>query len=282
MKDYKLIAFDMDGTLLTSDNTISAPVQAALERAIDRGKTVLICTGRCYHELMDYDQREFKKVRYYVCENGALVYDSIKQEVISATCIPEKLVHYILDLAEPEDAMVYLASNGQNMVNREDALRMEYFHAERYKDIELRSAILHEDIIKSYREHPVPVEKMNLYSATTGIRDRFYESLKDLPLSVVFAEETGLEIMSPNMSKASGILKLCEYLKIPLEETIAVGDSDNDIEMLQAAGLAVAMGNARACVKEVCDIEVSDNDHDGCAEVINQYLLKEKIPALSG
>lgn len=276
MRNYRLIAFDMDGTLLTSENSVSGPVQAALEQAIEQGKKVIICTGRTYRELMDYEQKEFKNIRYYVCENGALVYDSVKQEVISRTCIPEELVHQILALAEPEDVMVYLASNGQNMVNRKDALRMEYFHAERYKDIELRSAVLHEDIIKSYRAHPVPVEKMNLYSATTGLRDKFYGLLKDLPLSIIFAEESGLEIMSPGMSKASGLLKLCGYLKIPMEETIAVGDSDNDVEMLKAAGLSAAMGNARSCVKEVCDIEVSDNDHDGCAEVIERYLLNNK------
>lgn len=276
MKDYKLIAFDMDGTLLTSDNTISAPVQSALDQAIDAGKTVIICTGRSYRELMDYDQKEFKRIRYYICENGALVYDSIEQKVISRTCIPEELVLRILDLAEPEDVMVYLACEGQNMVNRKDALRMEYFRAERYKDIELRSAVLYEDIIQSYREHPVPVEKMNLYSATAALRDKFYARLKDLPLSIVFAEETGLELMSPNMSKAYGFLKLCDYLKIPIEETIAAGDSDNDVEMIKAAGLGIAMGNARLCVKEVSDAEVSDNDHDGCAEAIKQYLLKNE------
>ncbi len=276
MKEYKLIAFDMDGTLLNSQGVISEPVQEAVEKAIDGGKTVIICTGRSYRELMDYDDRELKRVRYYVCENGALVYDSFVEKAVSAVHIPENLVRHILDLAEQKDAMVYLASGGQNMVNRKDAERMEYFHAERYKDIELRSAILHEDIIRSYREHPVPVEKMNLYSATIELRDQFYELLKDLPLSVIFAEESGLEIMPPGISKAAGFLALCEYLNISHEETIAVGDSDNDVELLKAAGLGVAMGNARSCVKEISDVETADNDHDGCARVIEQYLLKTK------
>ena len=65
MKEYKLIAFDMDGTLLTSKNTISEPVQKALNEAVCAGKTVIICTGRTYRELIDYDQREFQKIRYY-------------------------------------------------------------------------------------------------------------------------------------------------------------------------------------------------------------------------
>ena len=274
MKEFKLIAFDMDGTLLNSKGLISERVQAALDKAIDHGKTVIICTGRSYRELMDYDDRELKRIRYYVCENGALVYDSFEKKIISAVHIPEKLVRTILDLADREDVMVYLASEGQNMINRKDGERMEDFHAERYKDIELRSAILKEDVIGSYREHPVPVEKMNLYSATIELRDQFYELLKDLPLSVIFAEESGLEIMPPGISKAAGFLALCEYLNISHEETIAVGDSDNDVELLKAAGLGVAMGNARSCVKEISDVETADNDHDGCARVIEQYLLK--------
>ena len=275
MKEYKLIAFDMDGTLLNSQGVISGPVQAAVDKALDAGKTVIICTGRSYRELMDYDDREFRRIRYYVCENGALVYDSFEKKQISAVHIPEHLVRHILGLAEKKDAMIYLASGGQNMVNRKDAERMEYFHAERYKDIELRSAILHEDIIRSYREHPNPVEKMNLYSANLELRDEFYGLLKELPLSVIFAEESGLEIMPPGISKASGFLALCEYLKILPEETIAVGDSDNDVELLKASGLGVAMGNARACVKEISDAETADNDHDGCAKVIEKYLLNK-------
>lgn len=274
MKEFKLIAFDMDGTLLNSKGLISERVQAALDKAIDHGKTVIICTGRSYRELMDYDDRELKRIRYYVCENGALVYDSFEKKIISAVHIPEKLVRTILDLADREDVMVYLASEGQNMINRKDGERMEDFHAERYKDIELRSAILKEDVIGSYREHPVPVEKMNLYSATYKLRDTFYERLKDLPLSIVFAEETGLEIMSCGVSKASGFLDLCRHLKIPTQETIAVGDSDNDVEFLKAAGFGIAMENARPCVKEISDAQTADNDHDGCAKVIEQYLLK--------
>lgn len=273
MKEYRMIAFDMDGTLLNSSGHISETVHRALERAVAQGKRVIICTGRSFRELMDYDEKEFKDIRYYVCENGTLAYDSFEKKIISAVHIQEKLVRHILDLAEGEDVMVYLASGGQNMVNRKDAERMEYFHAERYKDIELRSAVLHEDIIGSYRERPVPVEKMNLYSADIKLRDHFYELLKELPISLVYAEETGLEIMPPGISKASGFLALCEYLKIPPEETIAVGDSDNDIELLKAAGLGVAMGNAKPCVKEAGDAETADNDHDGCAKVIEQYLL---------
>ena len=69
----------------------------------------------------------------------------------------------------------------------------------------------------------------------------------------------------------------CEIVKIPLEHTIAVGDSDNDVKMMKVAGLPVAMGNARECVREVCKVNVADNDHGGCAEAIYRYLLVDRM-----
>ena len=76
------------------------------------------------------------------------------------------------------------------------------------------------------------------------------------------------------VSKAVGLRKLCEHLHIPISETIAVGDAPNDLEVLKAAGLAVAMGNSRQQILDMADVVVSDCDHDGCAEAIHQYLLR--------
>ncbi|WP_243114326.1 MULTISPECIES: HAD hydrolase family protein [Blautia] len=76
------------------------------------------------------------------------------------------------------------------------------------------------------------------------------------------------------MHKGIGLSRLCEYLHIPLSQTIVVGDADNDAAALQAAGLPVAMANAKDRIKALADvITMQDNDHDGCAEVIQKYLL---------
>lgn len=275
MNNYDLIAFDMDGTILTSNQTVSVRVQEAIAKAKKKGKTVVICTGRTPKELVDYDKTEFKNIRYYVCENGTLIYDSEEEKIISAKCIPKNCVKYILEASKEEDCMVTLACSGQNTLSRKDAVRMEYFHAERYKKLELATGELLENVIESYMAHPVPVEKINVYSASVEIRDRFMERFKDLPVTMVYGEETGIEITRQYMSKAVGFTELCQYLQIPIERTIAVGDSDNDVEMLKVTGLPVAMGNAFDYVKEICHITVSDNDHDGCAEVIEKYLLDE-------
>ena len=92
----------------------------------------------------------------------------------------------------------------------------------------------------------------------------------DLQLSD--AETTSLEISPPGVTKALGLQFLCDYLDIPIEETVAVGDADNDLDVLKAAGLSVAMGNANDRVKQLCDVQVADNDHDGIAEVIDRFF----------
>lgn len=272
MGRYDLIALDMDGTLLTSGQVISQASRTAIDKAVSRGKTVVISTGRSPSELRDY-KKEFENIRYYICENGAVIYDSKEERILDAQPIPAEMVEELMKIAEERDVMIYVSSNGQHMCTRSDALRMEDFQLGKFKDMILRTAFLHDDMIASYRKKPFPVEKLNLFSVSAEKREELKEELKRLPLTVVYAEETSLEISPLHMSKAAGLRKLCEYLQIPLDKTIAVGDSDNDAEMLRMAGLSAAMGNARPYIKELCDVVVADNNHDGCAEAIEKYLL---------
>ena len=87
------------------------------------------------------------------------------------------------------------------------------------------------------------------------------------------AETTSLEISAKNTTKGLGLQKLCEHLGISIDEAIAVGDADNDLDVLKRAGLSVAMGNANDNVKKIADVVVEDCDHDGCVQAIEKYLL---------
>lgn len=89
------------------------------------------------------------------------------------------------------------------------------------------------------------------------------------------AGDTSLEISPLGVTKGYGLKKLCKHLNIEVEQSIVVGDADNDLDVLKTAGLAVAMGNANANVKKIADVEVMDNDHDGVAEAIYKYLLEK-------
>lgn len=275
MNRYDLIAFDMDGTLLNSKNKVNESSQTAIAEAAEAGKIIVVCTGRTKAEITDYAETSLQKVRFFVCENGAVLYDAKTKEILSAEAINDTLVAQIIDMADGKDAMTVLASVGQNMVTRSEAEKMEYYHAERYKELEFRTGVICEDLIAEYRKVHFQVEKINIYSENTDIRDELLVQIRKLPVTVVYAEETGFEVGAFGMSKAKGLRNLCSRLDIPMERTIAVGDSDNDVEMLKAAGLSVAMGNAMDHVKALSKVMVADHDHDGCAEAIYNYLMKE-------
>ena len=100
--------------------------------------------------------------------------------------------------------------------------------------------------------------------------------MADLPVELANSEVSSLEFSPAGVNKGTGLLALAELLSIPRDATIAVGDADNDLGMLRAAGLGIAMGNANESARAVADAVVADNDHDGCAEAIRRFLLESE------
>lgn len=116
MSGYDLIAFDMDGTLLTSKNKVSESSREAIARAVELGKRIAVCTGRAVGEIEPYEENELQNVRYFVCENGALLYDSETKEILSSTVIPDEIVEKIIDIIDGEDCMLVGYSKVCNLV----------------------------------------------------------------------------------------------------------------------------------------------------------------------
>lgn len=275
MSNYELIGFDMDGTILNSQKTISDRTLDAVNRAAALGKRVILTTGRCISELREFDV-VLKNVDYYVCESGALIYDTRNRSVLHSETLPRELVDRVFGIAVPEDTMAYLMSNGEALANRDQVADMSRYGMGVYQKMMNRVVHKTDDVAALYRADHFPVEKMNLFSADGEIRQRIYSQVCDFPLAIAFAEAASLELSPVGVSKASGLKWLCGYLGLPLERTIIVGDADNDAQVLQIAGLSVAMGNALPHIKELCDVVVADNDHDGCAEAVDKYLLGNK------
>ena len=179
-----------------------------------------------------------------------------------------------MEIASQEDVMVHFLSE-RSIVQKDKVEKMEEYHMGIYKTMFETKADHYEDIFKFYSDNPVPMEKCNIYHHTPEERTVTEEKIKaaGLPVVMVHAEETSLEITAEGVNKAAGLLALCRHLDISPEETIVVGDADNDREVLQTAGLAIAMGNAADHIKALADVVVADCNHDGCAEAIEKYLL---------
>lgn len=272
MSTYKMIALDMDGTLLSSEKHILPETRKAIEQALQAGKFVVIASGRAVSEVEIYKE-ELGKIRYAVCTSGGVIYDRQEQKILYSHEIEDKWKREILRAAVEADAMVYCISEGKVIAEREKLKRMDEYHMGIYSGMAEQIYVKVDDIWETCVEQNIPLEKINLYSKTDEIREKLYQKLKDLPVTIAFAEGKSLEINPAGITKAHGLEKLGEHLSVKAEEIIAVGDADNDKEMLGFAGLSVAMGNAIPEIKQICDVIVADNDHNGCGEAIEKYLL---------
>lgn len=271
---YQLIAFDMDGTLLDSNKTILPSSLTAISDAVKAGKTVILSTGRCLPELREY-LPQLSEVRYLNCVSGALVLDQKTNTAIYSRSLAPAVCSQILRIVKHQDVMVHLLGETTSIIQRSHCQNMAHFGMGQYQGLFERNAEQWEDLFAQYRENPFPVAKLNLYFTNSESRQCIEQQILDkhIPVTMVHAEATSLEISAKGVSKAAGLRELCSHLNIPIAETIAVGDAPNDLEILKAAGLSIAMGNSRQEILDLADVVVSDCDHDGCAEAIYQYLL---------
>lgn len=272
MSKYKLIAFDMDGTLLNSNKEILPGTLKAIQKAFDNGKEVVLCTGRCIAELNQYI-KQIPGLRYIIGVSGALVYDIKEKKAIYANPLKPNQVNSILDVIKEVDAMPHILTE-KSIVQTKDAENMDYFHMGVYAPLFEQVATKVDDIFEYYKQQQMNVEKLNVYHANLKDRDNTREKLQNLDLVLANAEQTSIEISAKGTTKGTGLEKLCQYLNINIEEAIAVGDADNDLDVLKKAGLGIAMENANANVKAVADVVVGDCNSDGCVTAIEQYLLK--------
>ena len=270
---YQLIALDMDGTLLDSNKQISERNCRAISAAAQRGKIVVLNTGRCLAELEEYFDL-LPDVRYLNCASGAQIYDLQERRVLYSHFLDADIVKELLRLAAIEDAMPHILHD-KSIVQRDQCKQMGKYGMGIYQAMFERVAEQWENIIKDYQASPFPAAKINIYHISPASRSRTEKRIIEAGLNVTFAESerTSLEMSAAGVNKGTGLEKLCMALALPMDQTIVVGDADNDLDSLKKAGLAVAMGNANQSVKEVAAAVVADCDHDGCAEAIEKYLL---------
>ena len=268
---YRLIAFDMDGTLLDSKKRISDKVLEAMELAANKGKLIALSTGRSLAELVDY-MPVLKHVRYMSLVSGGHVYDSFEKRFIYRSVMSDEIIHRLFETSKLEDTMIQMQTEG-TILNRHKVEIMEHFQIAVYKEMFKKVGTLVDDEFAYYdREHP-GVVKLNIYHTDSVARERTKARLRDLDTEQIYSEVTSLEFTNRGVSKGSGLVNLCKSIGIDPSEAICVGDAENDIPALKAAGLGIAMGNASQKVKDAAGAVVSDNDHDGCAEAIMKYLL---------
>lgn len=276
-KEYRVIALDMDGTVLNDQKQMGERTKQAIHRALAAGKEVVFCTGRSYAEMMEILE-EFPDMHYLCGESGALLYDIEKKRPLKMSSIKAEDIQTIREVTAGRDIMPHFISEGRSVVNRDTLHRMEHYQMGAFQPAYLRTATAVADVFQMAEEKKCSVEKINLFHTSPQERAESRKMLEEKRpfLTMVDSEISSLECTLFGVDKAVGLRALCETLRITMEQVIMVGDADNDCAALEAAGLAVAVGNANEKVKAICDVQVADNNHDGCAEAIERYLLGEQ------
>lgn len=268
---YKILALDMDGTLLNSKKKISPKTAAAISELSKRGVIVAVSTGRGVAELADY-KNELKFMQYGITSSGGAVYDFFNKKAVKAHVIPKDTAFEIIDAGISERAMIHILGLTSSLMRDDDIKNAADFQMAVYAEMYDRICTRCDDFKKYVEENPDEIIKINLYHRSPESMQRNFERLKHLDLTFAFAETTALESSPKGISKASGLRELCNFLKIDIKDTVAVGDAPNDIEVLQAAGIAAVMGNASPEIKKFADFITDDNDNDGIIKVIEKYF----------
>lgn len=272
---YQLIALDIDGTLLNSEKEITPDTEAMVHRAFRAGKQVVLSTGRSFAELEEILQH-FPEMRYGICESGALVFDRELEQPIAVHPIPLDIVCQAAEIARQRDVLIHIFQKGRPVISCHQMEQLDAYQIPYFRSMFQRYSLQVTDALDYCLALPAPsIEKINLYHHSTQERTVTQSLLSHLPLELVDSEKTSLELSATQVDKGRGLRELCAHLNIPVETTIAVGDSFNDAAILRAAGLAVGMGNAAEPVRRLCDVIVRDCDHDGVAEAIRTHLLTE-------
>ncbi len=269
---FELAALDMDGTLLNTAHETTVYTCGVLARASAAGKVIAVCTGRCLSELWAHLEA-IPGIGYAICENGGCLYDVKAKRILEKAVIPEADADRVLDAARDLDVCVQCFIGDQSYMRLGEAEELKRYHIYDFWEVFRAGSVFVRDMDALRREVDRPVEKINLYFTTAAERDRFAEKVGEIDLNMSASLGIGYEISPREAAKGLGLQKLCRHLGIPVERAMAVGDGGNDIDLMSAAGFAVAMGNAIDEVRRLADAFTEDCDHDGAARAVERWLL---------
>ena len=270
--EYKLLAADMDGTALDDNKNLGERTVNSMERAIANGKTVLFSTGRSISLVKPYIDM-VHGMRYAVTASGASVLDLKTGEKLLHRTIDPETVKYIIAQASGRYVMPVMFIDSKSYGTRWCVDNCADFGFSAYEPIYRQCMNIVDDVFAMYVENPEPVEKFNLFFANDNEAAEVLEKLRELPVTFTCVTDSSIEINASGVSKAEGLKVLCARLGIEPGECIAVGDSENDEQMLKLCGLSAATANATERVKTIADILAPDCNNDAVAQIIDEYLL---------
>lgn len=268
---YKLMCIDVDGTLVDSNKNLPKENRRAIQKAYKAGVKIAIASGRApasVKEILD----DLGIEGYGICLNGAYIIDG--SEEVSRYVFNNEQVDIIREIVEKYDVRSFFATSTLNVTNKEPSGGwLKAIQKSVVKQKELVVCNNHElkNKLDNYRGSLL---KVSIMEEDDDTYQKVREELESTNIFDVAKSDTHyIDVNIKGINKSKGVKDLAQYLNIDLSEIICVGDNENDIEMIKAAGLGVGMANSCKELLEICDTVTLSNDECGVAKVIYDYVL---------
>ncbi|WNS77826.1 Cof-type HAD-IIB family hydrolase [Domibacillus sp. DTU_2020_1001157_1_SI_ALB_TIR_016] len=285
----KLIAIDLDGTLLSPEMEITKENIEALRKAQSQGNIVMICSGRAPEDI----QQILKKYEIscpLAGSNGTVV--QVNESVLESISLDRKDIIKIAEKLDEDKVPyrvytnhgIYVPADWSERVAfavKKDRIEIEGLPDEVYQRITeqpQKSSLIKyfNKYSELFNEEDLTVQKFFVLTLNSTTKTALSAYLGGISSIVITSSgPLNIEVMDQNGNKGNALKRVAEYYGIPLDNTVAIGDNFNDVPMLELAGLSIAMGNADPLVKEMCDRVTHSNDKNGVAHAIDRYILSE-------
>ena len=264
----KILFTDLDGTLLNNESKVSAGTKAFLNDFLAEGNKLVFSSGRPLDSILEVKEQSGLNAPgiLIIADNGALIYDCDRRKKILELTLPLSYVAYLQKEADLLGLHIHTYTQDSVVCSREDeALRF-------YRSRVHLPFIQADDYAAFLTEEPYKMLAIDLHDRTKLLT--FCDRIADWAqgkVQYLFSNDWYLELFHPAAGKGNAVRFLCDHFHVPLSDTYAAGDADNDISMIQAAGCGIAMANAAPEVKEAADIVTRlDNDKDGLADCMRR------------
>ncbi len=277
MENIRMIGFDLDGTLLTTDKRITAYTEKVLRTAAEKGIVVLPATGRPVLGLPK-EIREFPEMKYAVTSNGARIVEMASGKTLFEKTVSAEKTGKILDIFEKYDTLREVYYDGKGYVDRSKWEQIHrYIKIPAMVEYVLATRTPAEHLEEIVRKENRGADKVQAFFSSVEEKWKAIKEVQKLGgVEATGALEYNVEVNGEGVHKGAALLWLGERLGIAKKEIMAFGDGANDTIMLQTAGVGVAMSNAVPEAIEAADYITGSNDEDGAARFIEEYFGWER------
>lgn len=262
----RLVAFDVDGTLVGRDLVISKGVRDAVARMREAGTAGCLVTGRMYRATLPFS-RELGLDAPLICYQGAAIVDPATDEVLEHTALANELVLELVAITERDGMHLQLYRNDEYYCEARNRF------SELYASLSMTQPVVVPSLREAFAYSPAT---KGLVIADEPVAARYVEKLRETfkgRANVTRSLPEFVEVFDPSTNKGAALKFVAARLGVEMDRTVAIGDSWNDAPLLEAAGFAVAMGSSPPELCAIADTVVGDVAHDGVAEAIEKYVL---------